>query len=152
MTRKKIYDYSNDQLNEVIDLIENNGLTLTAACIRLDMDVQATRRALDELGFILRRKPNKVNHEVRQTILVMFGKGYTFEEIAKATDLAVPTVYKVIPPEHRDFLKNAPAYVRFKKKPVLGLTAARVLGISYDEFVEQATEFYAKSILAVSKR
>ena len=146
------YKYTNDQLNAVIDLVEDKHYTLKSACEKLGMNYPATRSSLNHLGFILRRKPNKVNEEVRQTILVMFGKGYNYDEIAKATNLSPVTVYKTIPADQRDFLKNAPKYVRFKKKPVMGLTAARVLGIPYDKFVEQATAFYAKSILAVSKR
>jgi hypothetical protein len=148
MTRKKIFNYTNDQVNEVIDLIEKGEMTLTSACLRKDMDYLATRRALDELGYILPRKRNKVNAEVRQQIDALFSKGCHNTEIAKMLDLSVPTVVRYTPAEKRDKVKKAPMYVRFTKRDVNGIKASMVLGISYNDFVKQAIAHYANSILA----
>jgi hypothetical protein len=148
MTRKKIFDYTNDQLNEVIDLVEKGEMTLTSACLRKDMDYLATRRALDELGYILPRKRNKVNAEVRQQIDALFSKGYNYTEIAEALDLSVPTVVRYTPAEKRAKVKKAPMYVRFNKRDVNGIKASMVLGISYNDFVKQAIANYANSILS----
>jgi hypothetical protein len=149
---KKIYQYTNDQLNAVIDLVDGKNYTLMAACRQQGMDYPATRNSLNELGYLLPRKPNKINADVVQTISTMFDKGYTFKEIAQKVNLSEVSVLKALPKDKREWLKNAPAYVRFKKRPLLGLTAARVLGISYEKFVEQATESYAKTILEASRK